>query len=826
MTSFDDWGPIIDEAEAQRFVGREQELDTFRQHINSTPPRYLVFYITGQGGVGKTTLLNRYREIARNDFKFLLADSDEQQRDIPSVLGRFARQLKEQNVPLKRFDERYTTYRQKMHEIENDPEAPQGLAALLGRTVVRAAFVGGDLVPGVRKGLELLPRDSLEHQASEWTSYLAKKLTNKDDVALVRDPVSILTPLFFQDLNEIAQKQKILLCFENFEATRQELQQWLLHLPEYKPSRNIRIAVAGRDEPGANWDKLRNVTMIIHLDVLTEREAEAFLDSYGVNSPQRRTEILECSGRLPVIMSWLAAPEASEPDISLPTHNIVERFLRWVSDPQLRQVALAGAIPRAFNVDNLNLLLEHLDQTIDKQHAFDWLLTMPFVKQRSDGWHYHDVVRRMMLHYQRRRSPQSYRQMHTILADFYNTGRHELSASEEEPWINKQWRQDTLAYCYHHLVANPTKHWSDVINLFALAVRKRRIFAVELIELLRLDDIQDELSPEQNAMVQLFHQQLQAIRDGRLQKGLAMFDKLCQIESLSSEAKGYMLAYRGEGHRLNGQLEIALADLDAALQYTPQDARTITRRAIIYVLMESYQKALLDLNRASDLDEKDTWARAVRGETYRRIGQYDEALINLNQAIALDEKHFWAIAMRGETYRQMGLYEKALADFEHSIALDEKYTWAIERREETQRQRKQRAEASDNLNRTDLPDPTIPAPTIHSPSSRGSAYPLPPNASPILYPSNPYGPSTASPFSKEAEMPPIPAAQGPYTPQYYGYDASYSSPPIPPMPAGRISQPPIPPLPATHRPRTLYLIIAILVVLVVLVILGFIFHIL
>ena len=712
MTSFDDWGPIIDEAEAQRFVGREQELDTFRQHINSTPPRYLLFYITGQGGVGKTTLLNRYREIARNDFKFLLADSDEQQRDIPTVLGRFARQLKEQNAPLKRFDERYNTYCQRMHEIENDPEAPQGLAALLGRTVVRAAFVGGDLVPGVRKGLELLPRDSLEHQASEWTSYLAKKLTNKDDVALVRDPAGILTPLFFEDLNEAAQKQKILLCFENFEATRQELQQWLLRLPEYKPSRNIRIAIAGRDEPGANWDKLRNVTMIIHLDVLTEREAEAFLNSYGVKSPERRTEILECSGRLPVIMSWLAAPEASEPDISLPTHNIVERFLRWVSDLQLRQVALAGAIPRAFNVDNLNLLLEHLDQTIDKRHAFDWLLTMPFVKQRADGWHYHDVVRRMMLHYQRQRSPQSYRQMHTILADFYNTSRHELSASEEELWINKQWRQDTLAYCYHHLVANPTKHWSDVINLFALAVRKRRVFALELIELLRLGDIQDELSPDQNGMVQLFHQQLQAMREGGLKDGLAMFDKLSQIETLSSEAKGYVLAYRGECQRLNGKLETALADLNAAVWHIPKDSRTITRRAIIYVLMERYNDSLLDLNRAIELDELDPWPIAVRGETYRRMGRYEEALTDLNRAISLDEKLAWAIAMRGATYRQLGRYQEALADFDRSIAIDEKYTWALTGREEIKEQMKKQNERSAYRGNADPSHPTVPEPTF------------------------------------------------------------------------------------------------------------------
>ena len=64
MTSPGDWNEIINNAEAERFVGREQELAIFRHHIASSPPRYLVFYITGQRGVGKTTLLKRYRDVA------------------------------------------------------------------------------------------------------------------------------------------------------------------------------------------------------------------------------------------------------------------------------------------------------------------------------------------------------------------------------------------------------------------------------------------------------------------------------------------------------------------------------------------------------------------------------------------------------------------------------------------------------------------------------------------------------------------------------------------------------------------------------------------
>ena len=536
MASAGSWGDILEEAEAERFVGREHELDALIKEISLARPRYLIFYIMGQGGVGKTTLLNRFRKTAQ-DAGFLLTDSDEQQRDVPTVLGRFARQLAAQGHSLKCFHERYKLFRQKMDEIENDPQAPQGLAAMLGRTVIRATYIVGDLVPGLRRGLEYLPRESLETQASEWAEYLAKKLSNKDEVALVREPVATLTPLFFEDLNEIAQKWRVLLCFENFEATRRELQDWLLRLPEYHPSQNIRLAIAGRDQPGAQWDVLRKVTMVVHLDVFTEKEAEAFLDAYSIRDIKRRKEILEWSNRLPVLMSWLAAPEGKESDSSAPTHSIVERFLRWVTEPGLRQVAVLAALPRIFNVDILKLLLEDDGRGIAVVNAFDWLLTMPFVQQHADGWRYHEVVRRMMLHYQRLKTPRNYRQAHTVLSDYYVTKRLELGFSDEEQWASEQWRKDTLAYIYHFLAANPNKSWGEVMSLFALALRKRRSFATEIIESLNLEDVHNELSNEQNTIVQLFRQQLFAIENGDLQDGFDMFDRLCAISSLSSEAR-------------------------------------------------------------------------------------------------------------------------------------------------------------------------------------------------------------------------------------------------------------------------------------------------
>jgi tetratricopeptide (TPR) repeat protein len=292
----------------------------------------------------------------------------------------------------------------------------------------------------------------------------------------------------------------------------------------------------------------------------------------------------------------------------------------------------------------------------------------------------------MMLQHQRLKSPQAYRQLHDAMANSFIKKLDELHCSDEEQWTNEQWRRDTLDYRYHFLVADPTHHWTGVMDLFAIAVRKRRSFATEMIEMLAATDVQEELSDEQRTTVQLFRQQLQAIKDSDLQAGFEMFNRLCAMSDLSSQAKGHVLTYRGECYRLRGEWEKALSDFEEALKCLPGDVRTLIRQGITHILMRDYQKALNDLNQAITLDEKNAWALALRGETYRCMKDYQEALNDLNQAITLDEKNAWAIAVRGETYYLMKQLTNALEDLSHALALDNKNVWALVKRSEIYRE--------------------------------------------------------------------------------------------------------------------------------------------
>jgi CO dehydrogenase nickel-insertion accessory protein CooC1 len=96
--------------------------------------------VSGQGGVGKTFLLNRLQRLAQAEGA-VSAVSDERQQDIPSLLGALAKQFEESGIDLKNFSQRYRVYLEKRKELEGDPEAPQGLPALIGRAVGKAAYI-------------------------------------------------------------------------------------------------------------------------------------------------------------------------------------------------------------------------------------------------------------------------------------------------------------------------------------------------------------------------------------------------------------------------------------------------------------------------------------------------------------------------------------------------------------------------------------------------------------------------------------------------------------------------------------------------------------
>jgi tetratricopeptide (TPR) repeat protein len=674
MASGQYWGQIIGRHEGERFVGRDRELQLFAEELQREPPRTLVFYLTGQAGVGKTTLLRRYQLLAQ-ERGFLLAECDERQRDVLAVLGHFAAQLEQQGVRLKSFEERHRLYYQLLHEIEADPQAPRGPEGFSIDVLLRIALVAGELLPVVGPVISYLPREELEELAREWGRYLLRKLGDREAIALLREPEEVLSPLFFADLNRATAKRAVLLCFDNLEVTRPALFPWLLRLPGYQPSWRIRLVLAGRESLTTAWGALSEVTQIVHLDVFSEEEAQAFLDAYHVSNPLRRREIIEVSGRLPVLMSWLAAPREAGVTAApeLPVGSIVERFLRWVNDPLLRETALLGALPRLLNRDVLACLWRFVSGSggpaPHMERAFDWLVSMPFVVERGEGWGYHPLVRRMMLEYLRRRGPSEYCALHAALATFYRQQRDALYAPNRYYWRAPRWQEGTLNYLYHALIADARSHWGELLELLIFALSFERRFASRLIELTGLEEVRRELEGQQQELSRSL-KELLAREGGGRETELALFEQLCQEEALSPRARAAAYRYRARTRRYLGWYAEALDDLNQAVALDGQNARAFIERALVLRQLGNYEEALADFSRALALRPRDARTLASRGRVYVQLGRYAEALQDFNSALALDDGYSWALVRRAGVYRLLGEYEKALQDLDRVAALN------------------------------------------------------------------------------------------------------------------------------------------------------------
>ncbi len=709
---------LIQQRRQSIFVGREQQLQQFRYNLSLPAQDWcFLFNIWGQGGVGKSTLTRQFRKLAEQT-GFLTAGIDEGCTSAPDAMGRLAEQLEQQGQKLDKFQERYKVYRQKKQELESDPEAPQGLSAFVGRTVAKAGLGLAKQIPGSGAVTPFLDDEVITTQASEWATFVTKRLTNKDEVRLVQEPVEVLTPLFLQGLSELASHKNLLLAFDTYEQTDSFLDSWLRAILQDEHGalpENVMLVIAGRKPLEANhWADYADMMAQIPLDPFTETEAKQYLSGKGITEPKVVEVIWQLSEGLPVLVATLASNSPQNlAEVGEPSGTAVERFLKWETDPRRRQVALDAALVRCLNRDLLTLL------TDDADALFDWLKGMPFLEDTSEGWAYHDIVRTQMLRYKRRESPQSWAEIHDKLADYYDQQRQKLGLEADKQQTDPTWQNHTLNLLYHRLCQAPQKHLPIALNEFLLALDTSLKFSQQWGEVLAKAgrDI------EANGLTtwgDRLTKGLVAYDEDRYEITLQLFFTLLNDIALGEKEQAIGFAWRGQTYRLMKRYEEALQDFNRAIELDSNYAWAIARRGEAYRLMKRYEEALLDFTHAIELDPGSDWAIASRGQTYQSMERYEEALLDFNRAIELDSNYAWAIARRGETYQSMERYEEALLDFNRAIELDSNSAWMIAWRGQTYRLMKRYEEALSDFNRSIELDPNY----AWAIASRGETYRL------------------------------------------------------------------------------------------------------
>jgi tetratricopeptide (TPR) repeat protein len=667
---------LIRSRQRSGFVGRQGQIIQYAENLAldvDDERRRFLFNIHGDAGVGKTYLTMQLRQTAAGQAA-LTAYIDETVDDVLSAMSAIARELSRSGARLEEFDKRAAAYLKRRHQLASDPQAPEGVAAFLTRTAVLVGLHAARGVP-VAGGL-VAPVDpaAAADQADRARAYLATKFRDHAEARLLLSPAEELTPLFVTGLNRAADGRPVALFIDAYERTGVLLDRWLreVYAGRYGdlPSALV-TTISGQLplDPNA-WSGYLPVIADVPLEPFSDAEARQYLASKNITSEQMTEAILHLSGRLPL---WLATLASSHPDdadrVDDPAGDAVERFLKWENDPARRTIAVAAALPRAFNQD----VLTALAPSGSAADLFAWLRGLPFVTQQGGTWRYHEVARAAMLRLQRAQAPSQWRAQHAALAQANAAWATDATGGSGQTWDTPGWIDHTREEVYHLLCAEPVHGLPRALTSAVHAARTSTVRARQWAGLIT-DAGRDTGQP---TLQQWGGRLSGGIHDSDLTQYLTY---LIDDAPLDQPSLITALTERGHRHRLAGRYANALDDLNQVTSIDPANALAAASRGQIHYNMGWHSEALADFTHAIDLDPSYAWAYSNRGRVLWALDQHDDAMTDLTRAIELNPRYPQALGSRGLGYLLTGRHTEALADLNRALDIDPGYTWALAHR--------------------------------------------------------------------------------------------------------------------------------------------------
>jgi hypothetical protein len=121
------------------------DLENLTSPVDDERRRFL-FNVHGDAGVGKTYLTRQLQHIATASGA-IVAYVDETVEDVTSAMTVIAGQFGRNGARFSEFEKRVNEYRQRRHELESDPQAPDGIAAFITKTAVTIGLAAARDIP-------------------------------------------------------------------------------------------------------------------------------------------------------------------------------------------------------------------------------------------------------------------------------------------------------------------------------------------------------------------------------------------------------------------------------------------------------------------------------------------------------------------------------------------------------------------------------------------------------------------------------------------------------------------------------------------------------
>jgi len=140
--------------------------------------------------------------------------------------------------------------------------------------------------------------------------------------------------------------------------------------------------------------------------------------------------------------------------------------------------------------------------------------------------------------------------------------------------------------------------------------------------------------------------------------------------SLSVQERCAALYNRSLLYEQEGQVGLAIADLDASLAVTAEDVQALNARGALKTAKGAYDDAIKDFDAAAALAPRFSKAHYNKGIAHFRKADYELAVQDYDKAIALDAQYGVAYSNRGAALNALRRFDQALADFEQAIRLN------------------------------------------------------------------------------------------------------------------------------------------------------------
>lgn len=695
MAGIPSFQELLSDFSEEVFVGRAEQLGLFARALTAPRPPFLILNLHGQAGVGKTTLLERFRRVADNDGAFAVV-SDHDSPSVLDTLARFAEQFRDKRHAFGAFEERYRKYRALKEQVEADPEAPKGLMDFAFRSVTRIGLRSLRHVPVAGDAADVLlgkeAEDSIVDRTAALAAYVCRRFTNKDERVLLLNPEQELTRCFVTDLNKLPRGTRIVLIFDTYERTCEQIDEWLRRLLAGRFGEfggNVLLVVAGRYALSQAWVGLKAATRTVELQPFTEAEAREYLERSGVTDETQIAQLTGLSERLPVLLALLtSAPGEITPDVS---GSAVERFLHG-STPEQRDAALAASLPRFFDEDVLAAALG-----LEAAHtAFEWLSAAHFVRAAAQGWTYHEVVRALMLHYLRLRSPRRSAEIHAKLDEYYARRMEALHCPEGTQRSHPQWLRYGAERAYHLLSQSPQEHIPTALQEPLESILQGLTAVIGSMPADRMQALLERaLAGCSDALRQVAYETREqvtetwarSVQEAGVAPGatlapkpaLRFFTSCGELDELSDRARcaawivcAWLCATREPRRGVPAHCSRAVALM-------PESADVAALCGTACSLSRDHPLAVTYYARAIELQPENGDYYYWRGRTHGEMKDGPAALADFARAIALQPEDGYNYCAHGYTLCETKNYPAALADFDKAIVLQpdngDNYLW-------------------------------------------------------------------------------------------------------------------------------------------------------